>query len=66
MDGYFNPRRTNLYNDNGMGAYYPYPEDVQHGIYTSTVSSRYVSLAKSPLVENPNKTMTSTDATVLP
>lgn len=62
VDGYFNPRRTNLYNDDGVGAYYPYPEDVQHGIYTSTVSSRYVSLAKSPLVENPNKTMTSTDA----
>ena len=62
VDGYFNPRRTNLLPESGMGAYYPYPGDVQHGIYTSTSSARYVSLAENPLSVSPNESATMRDA----
>ena len=62
VDGYFNPRRTNLYAESGNGAYYPYPDDVKHGIYTSTASGKFVSMTQSPLDTNPNKTAALTDA----
>ena len=62
VDGYFNPRRTNLYAESGTGAYYPYPGDVLHGIYTSTSSGQFVSMTKSPLDINPNESATLTPA----
>ena len=62
VDGYFNPRRTNMVSETGVGAYYPYPNDVQHGIYTSTSSGWYVSFGESPLVTSPNESMTKTEA----
>lgn len=62
VDGYFNPRRTNMIPETGVGAYYPYPNDVQHGIYTSTSAGWYVSFGESPLVANPNESMTKRDA----
>ena len=62
VDGYFNPRRTNMVPETGMGAFYPYPNDVQHGIYTSTSAGWYVSFGESPLVANPNESMTKRDA----
>ena len=62
VDGYFNPRRTNMIPETGVGAYYPYPNDVQHGIYTSTSAGWYVSFGESPLVVTPNESMTKRDA----
>ena len=62
VDGYFNPRRTNMIDESGVGAYYPYPGDVQHGIYTSTSSAWYMSMPESPLSVSPLETATSTTA----
>lgn len=61
-DGFFNPRRTNMFVEGGMGAYYPYPGDATNGIYTSTASSKYTSFTSSPLNTSPNTTGTFTDA----
>ena len=62
QDGFFNPRRTNMFVEDGMGAYYPYPGDATNGIYTSTASSKYTSFTSSPLNTSPNETGTFTDA----
>ena len=62
-DGYFNPRRTNMVAESGIGAYYPYPEDVMHGIYASVSSAAsYVSFTSSPLTTSPNESGTFTAA----
>ena len=61
-DGFFNPRRTNMFVEGGMGAYYPYPGDATNGIYTSTESSKFTSFTSSPLSTSPNETGTFTDA----
>ena len=62
VDGYFNPRRTNMVAESGVGAYYPYPGDVQHGLYTSTASARYISMDENPLSVSPNESVSSTNA----
>lgn len=61
-DGYFNPRRTNMYVESGMGAYYPIPGNASVGLYTSTSSSKYVQFTSSPLNTSPNTSGTFVDA----
>lgn len=62
-DGYFNPRRTNMVAETGIGAYYPYPDDVLNGLYaTVSGSASFVSFASSPLTTSPNETGTFTTA----
>lgn len=62
-DGLFNPRRTNMVAEGGIGAYYPYPDDVMNGIYASVSSAAYfVSFTSSPLTTSPNESGSFTAA----
>ena len=62
-DGLFNPRRTNMISESGIGAYYPYPDDPTKGIYAGVGSDAYYSsFTSSPLNTNPNESGTFTKA----
>ena len=61
-DGYFNPRRTNMFVEGGMGAYYPLPGNASAGLYTSTASAKFAQFTSSPLNTSPNTSGTFVDA----
>ena len=49
--------------EQGIGAYYPYPDDVMNGIYASVSSAAYfVSFTSSPLTTSPNESGSFTAA----
>lgn len=61
---YFNPRRTNMVNEGGIGGYYPYPDNVNKGLYSKVDGSAgtFASFASSPLSTSPNESGSFTDA----
>ena len=60
---YFNPRRTNMISEEGIGGYYPYPDDASKGVYARVDGDGYyVSFGSSPLSTSPNETGTFTSA----
>ena len=59
--GYFNPRITFSYADNGINAYYPYPGDASNGFIANvSAAGQYASYANSPLNTSPNESGTFT------